>query len=150
MLRVVLGVATILLAGVLNVGGAAAGGAKTIRIEPRAWQGATISLEAGVRVFRPLPGTTHVIINPNKTPVNLTVKEVNKRIITTNIFRSVGDTSGGFVAGLPFRSSFGNSKFGRRGLARRRFNRNGLGGRRFGRSGRGGRGARSGGLGAGR
>lgn len=164
MLRVVLGVATILLAGVLSVGSAAAKEAKTIRIEPRAWQGATISLEAGVRVYRPLPRTTHVIVNPNKTPVNLTIKDVNKRITNTNIFRSDGGISGGSVFGLPFNSSFGNSNFRRRGIGNRRFGRNGLGARRFTRGGNGrvfgrssggrrggrvGRG-RSGGLGAGR
>jgi hypothetical protein len=39
--------------------------AHTTRIEPRPYYGATVTLEAGVRVFRPLPPVRHVIINPD-------------------------------------------------------------------------------------
>jgi hypothetical protein len=38
--------------------------AYTTRIEPRAAYGATVTIEEGVRVFRPLPSERHVIINP--------------------------------------------------------------------------------------
>jgi hypothetical protein len=41
------------------------------RIEPRPFYGATVTIEEGVRVFRPLPATRHMIINPNQTPLNL-------------------------------------------------------------------------------
>jgi hypothetical protein len=61
----------------------AADNAKTIRIEPRAFYGATVSVEAGVRVFRPIPATSHMIINPNKTPLNLSIKDVTKRVHKT-------------------------------------------------------------------
>ena len=63
---------------------AQAGDAKTIRIEPRAFYGATVSLESGVRVFRPLPPPGYVIINPNQTPVNISVKDVTKRVYSTS------------------------------------------------------------------
>lgn len=50
--------------------------AYTTRIEPRAFYGATVTIEAGVRVFRPLPPTRHVIVNPNgETPLNLSLND---------------------------------------------------------------------------
>ena len=46
----------------------------TTRIEPRPFYGATVTLEEGVRVFRPLPPHDRVIINPgNATPLYLNV-----------------------------------------------------------------------------
>lgn len=46
--------------------------AYTTRIEPRAFYGATVTIEEGVRVFRPLPAQRHVIINPGgATPLSL-------------------------------------------------------------------------------
>jgi hypothetical protein len=46
----------------------------TTRIEPRPFYGATVTLEAGVRVFRPLPPHDRIIINPgNATPINIDV-----------------------------------------------------------------------------
>lgn len=48
----------------------------TTRIEPRAYAGAIVTVEAGVRVFRPLPPTRHVIINPDgRTPLALGLNE---------------------------------------------------------------------------
>lgn len=50
----------------------------TTRIEPRAYYGAVVTMEAGVRVFRPLPPDRHVIINPGgKTPLALGIGETN-------------------------------------------------------------------------
>lgn len=44
----------------------------TTRIEPRPFYGATVTLEEGVRVIRPLPPERQVIINPgNATPLSL-------------------------------------------------------------------------------
>jgi hypothetical protein len=37
---------------------------RTTRIEPRPFYGATVTVEAGVRVFRPLPPHDRVIIDP--------------------------------------------------------------------------------------
>jgi hypothetical protein len=46
--------------------------AYTTRIVPRAVYGATVTIEEGVRVFRPLPSERHVIINPGgTTPLSL-------------------------------------------------------------------------------
>lgn len=55
---------------------ASAGDARTTRIETRPFYGATVTLEEGVRVFRPLPRHERVIINPGgRTPLNLTYEE---------------------------------------------------------------------------
>lgn len=75
MLRVGTGLAVALLTGLVTAGSAAAGDATTTRIEPRGFYGATITVESGVRVFRPLPRTERVIVNPNSTPLKLTFKE---------------------------------------------------------------------------
>jgi hypothetical protein len=64
------------MAGLLLPSSASASDATTTRIETRPFYGATVTLEAGVRVFRPLPPHSKVIINPNgKTPVNLGFEE---------------------------------------------------------------------------
>jgi hypothetical protein len=48
----------------------------TTRIEPRPYYGAVVTIEQGVRVFRPVPPTTHLIINPDgATPLVLYVGE---------------------------------------------------------------------------
>ena len=54
---------------------AAAAESSTTRIEPRPYYGATITIEHGVRVYRPLPPVKHVVINPNQTPLNLSFSE---------------------------------------------------------------------------
>jgi hypothetical protein len=57
--------------------------ATTTRIETRPFYGATVTLEEGVRVFRPLPPHERVIINPNgATPLSLNFEE--KRSISHN------------------------------------------------------------------
>lgn len=64
---------SLLLAGV-----SAAGAASLTRIETRPFYGATVTIEEGVRVFRPLPSHRHIIINPDgKTPLNLTIEDRN-------------------------------------------------------------------------
>jgi hypothetical protein len=48
----------------------------TTRIETRPYYGATVTLEHGVRVFRPLPPHDRVIINPGgTTPLSLGIEE---------------------------------------------------------------------------
>jgi hypothetical protein len=50
----------------------------TTRIETRPFYGATVTLEEGVRVFRPLPVERQVIINPGgQTPLSLGFNETN-------------------------------------------------------------------------
>jgi hypothetical protein len=46
--------------------------AHTTRIVPTDSYGATVTIEEGVRVFRPLPTERHVIVNPEgRTPLSL-------------------------------------------------------------------------------
>lgn len=48
----------------------------TTRVETRPFYGATVTLEEGVRVFRPLPPHDRIIINPaGRTPLNLSYEE---------------------------------------------------------------------------
>lgn len=55
---------------------AAAESPTTTRIETRPFYGATVTLEEGVRVFRPLPPHGRVIINPGgRTPLNLSYED---------------------------------------------------------------------------
>lgn len=83
----------LLLAGV-----SAAAAASLTRIETRPFYGATVTIEEGVRVFRPLPSHRHIIINPDgKTPLNLTIEDRN---ITVNQYQHIVDgTDGGVVYG---------------------------------------------------
>jgi hypothetical protein len=91
----------------------------TTRIEPRPFYGAVITVEEGVRVFRPLPPHKHVVINPdNRTPVSLGFNEIVEK--SYNYYygedRPVGSDGGfgGFAGpGLPRRSrDFPASRFG--------------------------------------
>jgi hypothetical protein len=45
--------------------------AYTPRIEPRPYYGAIVTIEHGVRVYRPVPATRHMIINPTGAPLTL-------------------------------------------------------------------------------
>lgn len=48
----------------------------TTRIETRPYYGAVVTIEHGVRVYRPIPPTTHMIINPGgSTPLELGMDE---------------------------------------------------------------------------
>ena len=63
-------------AALLMPASALAQSASTTRIETRPFYGATVTLEEGVRVFRPLPPHGRVIINPGgRTPLNLSYEE---------------------------------------------------------------------------
>ncbi len=66
------------VAGALCVAAAVspASAAGTTRIETRPFYGAVVTIEEGVRVFRPLPSTERVIINPHgRTPLSLGFNE---------------------------------------------------------------------------
>lgn len=64
--------AALAAAGLCWTATAAFAEARTTRIETRPFYGATVTLEEGVRVFRPLPRHDRVIINPEgKTPLSL-------------------------------------------------------------------------------
>ena len=102
-----------LSAGLLGVAGlsatAFAGG--TTRIETRPFYGAVVTEEEGVRVFRPLPPTERVIINPEgRTPLSLGFNEtyVNERNYNYNYNETTsegsrgGDVIGGFFGGYGY------------------------------------------------
>lgn len=56
---------------------ASAGESYTTRIEPNGFYGASVTVEQGVRVFRPLPPVRQVIVNPGgRTPMSLGVEDV--------------------------------------------------------------------------
>ncbi len=57
-----------------GTGVAVAEEARTTRIETRPYYGAVVTIENGVRVYRPVPPTTHLIIDPDGiTPLTLGV-----------------------------------------------------------------------------
>jgi hypothetical protein len=48
--------------------------AHTTRIETRPYYGAVVTIEQGVRVYRPVPPTQHLIVNPDGTaPLQLNI-----------------------------------------------------------------------------
>jgi len=55
----------------------------TTRIETRPYYGAVVTVEKGVRVYRPLPAHDRVIINPSNAPIYLGLPE-NRPIINQN------------------------------------------------------------------
>ena len=62
------------------------------RVETHGFYGATVTVEEGVRVFRPLPSTGHMIINPDgRTPVSLNISE--------SVHHYVGPNGGGIAGG---------------------------------------------------
>ena len=97
-----------LLAPVLAVSPAFAGGSSTIRIEPNSYYGAVVTVEQGVRVWRPLPPTRHMIINPAGAPVSINLTDVRETVHHRGIVQNgnagfasapVGDYGHGYYAG---------------------------------------------------
>lgn len=108
---------------------AIAGEAYTTRIEPHGFYGATVSMEQGVRVFRPLPPVRHVVVNPGgATPLNLSFSDV--RVNEQRTSHNYNYNEGGPVA-------YGDGRYGLGGFY------GGYGG--YGRHGHGSRGGRIGG-----
>lgn len=107
-------VSSLLTTAVLTLAAAPAlaGEAYTTRIEPRGFYGATISIEEGVRVFRPLPPVRHVIVNPGgATPLNLSISDVRVDERRTNYnynqYDGIGDGSGYYSYGGGYFGGFG-------------------------------------------
>jgi hypothetical protein len=85
----------------------------TTRIEPQPFYGATVTIESGVRVFRPLPATRQVIVNPGgMTPLNLGYYDtrVTEQSTSTNYNYNTFDappvSAGGVVGGFGFPRRF--------------------------------------------
>jgi hypothetical protein len=95
--------------------------ARTVRIEPRPFYGAAVTLEEGVRVFRPLPPHDRVIINPgSKTPLSLGIYESNNYNANYNYnydegIAAVSDFDGGNFGFIPGRKHFRGHRFGHKG-----------------------------------
>jgi len=95
--------------GLMLVTAHAATAASLTRIETRPVYGAIITEEEGVRVYRPLPPTRHMIINPDgQTPLNLTIEDRNVVVQHHHYGAPSGETSegagrfgGGYGAFLP-------------------------------------------------
>ncbi len=86
---------TLLVAALLMP--AAAQAQTTTRIETRPFYGATVTLEEGVRVFRPLPSHDRVIINPGgATPLNLTFEE--RRSVSHNHTQQANTGGDGYAS----------------------------------------------------
>jgi hypothetical protein len=98
--------------------------ARTVRIEPRPFYGATVTLEEGVRVFRPLPPHERVIINPgSKTPLSLGIYESHNYNANYNYnydegFVGTPDFDGGNFGFLPDRRNFRGHRHGNKGHLR--------------------------------
>ncbi|MGE0630626.1 MAG: hypothetical protein AB7O43_22795 [Hyphomicrobiaceae bacterium] len=100
MFRFALPVAAVLA---VAAAGPALAESSTIRIEPRPYYGAIVTIEQGVRVWRPLPVTKYVVINPeNKTPLNLSLSDVRETKTSNNFFY-------GSEAGTPQAAGGGNT-----------------------------------------
>ena len=64
----------LLSAAVFTSAAALAEEAYTTRIEPRPYYGAVVTIEHGVRVYRPVPATRHMIIDPRAASANGTAR----------------------------------------------------------------------------
>ncbi len=91
-MRKVLAPAAIALAALSLAGQQAAAESSTIRIEERPYYGAVVTLEAGVRVYRPLPPHSKIVINPGgRTPLNLTYEE--RRSVSHNYVQGAASSA---------------------------------------------------------
>ena len=98
------------VAALLQSASVASAQAFTTRIEPRPFYGATVTLEEGVRVIRPLPPERQVIINPgNATPLALGFNET--RVYENRTVRNYNYSEGGSAGG------YSGGRFGYRGGA---------------------------------
>ena len=101
--------------------------AVTTRIETRPFYGATVTLEEGVRVFRPLPRHDRVIINPGGlTPLSLSYSESRNYSFNEYVGGGGGDSPGSY--GPAYYGAEGNVLSHRR-HHRRPGHRNGVGSR---------------------
>lgn len=91
-------------ASLLTLAGAATASAEssTIRIEPRPYYGAVVTLEQGVRVWRPLPPTRHMIINPTGAPVSVNIADIRETVRHTGNPYYGGAAAGGGYGALPW------------------------------------------------
>ena len=89
-----------------------------VRIEPRPYYGAVVTIEHGVRVFRPLPSQHLMIINPNNAPVNLSFNQtVEHRSAAPMAIADNGIANNGSAP--VYHSGYGANAYGTNGSHRR-------------------------------
>ncbi len=88
----------------------AASAASLVRIETQPVNGAaTVTVEHGVQVYRPLPALRYMILNPDgRTPLNLTIEDRNVvvrhyyyGVASDDAAEGAGRFVGGYGLGLP-------------------------------------------------
>lgn len=97
----------LILAGAAFTATNASAESSTIRIEPRPYYGAVVTVEQGVRVWRPLPPTRHMIINPTGAPVSVNVTDVREKVThsgpvyapQSNAYAGSGYAGPGYIVG---------------------------------------------------
>lgn len=106
----------LLIAAVFAVAGATSATAYDgglVRIEPRPYYGAVVTVEQGVRVYRPLPTQNLMIINPNQTPVNISFSRTIEHKAADNSGNGGGTSSEG-GGGSNYGGGFGGLNDGNR------------------------------------
>lgn len=100
----------------------AASAQSTTRIETRPFYGATVTLEEGVRVFRPLPPDRNVIINPEgQTPLALGFNETNvyeRRVIKNYNYNESSAGTPRYVSGRAYGPVYGPGFYNYNGYSR--------------------------------
>jgi hypothetical protein len=96
--------ASVLAISAMVAASAALAQSSTIRVEPRPVYGATVTIEEGVRVYRPLPPDKYVIVNPNGTPINLGISEMNVTETKRSFSKSVNKN---YNSGGPWNGAWG-------------------------------------------
>lgn len=65
-----------------------------VRVEPRPFYGAVVTMESGVRVFRPLPADRYIVINPgHATPLSLGIQDT--RVYERRTIHNYNHSDGG-------------------------------------------------------
>jgi hypothetical protein len=105
MLRSSLFAASAGLFATMLLGSAACAESYTTRIEPRPFYGAIVTIEAGVRVFRPLPPERQIIINPNATPVSIGINDT--RVVEHRVIENTGAAEEGRPGGRYYGAGWG-------------------------------------------
>lgn len=112
-------------ASLLTLAGATSASAEssTVRIEPRPYYGAVVTLEQGVRVWRPLPPTRHMIINPTGAPVSVNITDVRETVNHTGYphgaAAAAAASSGGGYGGAPWGFTGRQNRHGAKPVSRR-------------------------------
>lgn len=117
-----------LVAPLLAATSADAGKASLVRIEPRPYYGAVVTIEQGVRVWRALPRTQHMVINPTGAPVNVNITDIRETI--THRSYGEGSSHAGSAYAPPLSGGYQSGGYYLPGYAPSRYHRFNADGRR--------------------